>query len=262
MSRSFGVAAGDEAGEIGGLPDEVRQRRRCALRMRARLAGRQEHVRMHDHGAHAARAPGICLTRGWSMPTVSTRPPNRRRRDVVDVQRAARHLLALPWRTSAARAARSGCGSSALAATTAATAEAAEPPRPEPERNALVDLACSKPKSGRSASMHAPAARGPAVLLLRIERQLAGDAARSRGSRRRASARRVTVTRSPSASTAKPEDVEADGDVADRGGRECGRALRGPRALTGAPRGTPTGAAGRRTRRRRSPRDPRPGPAR
>ena len=46
------VAAGDEAGEIRRLPDEVRHRD-FALQNGARLLRRQEQVRMHEHGANA-----------------------------------------------------------------------------------------------------------------------------------------------------------------------------------------------------------------
>ena len=59
-------------------------------------------------------------------------PAEQRGRDVVDVQRAARHLLALHRELEQLELAAAARGSSALAATTAATAEAAEPPSPEP----------------------------------------------------------------------------------------------------------------------------------
>jgi len=85
------VATRDEPGEIGGLPDEIGQLH-GALENGARLLGGQEHVRMQDHRPHIGR-DGICLTRGWSIPR-SAPTAEQGRRDVVHMQRAARHRFA------------------------------------------------------------------------------------------------------------------------------------------------------------------------
>ena len=104
---------------------------------------------------------GICLVRGWSMPTVSTRPPNRlgaMLSTCTEPEATASPCIAYFSSSSFG----SGAGSSALPATTAATAEAADPPSPEPSGMPL-SISTSMPKSRFSASAIASSAR-PAVL--------------------------------------------------------------------------------------------------
>ena len=178
------------------LPDEVRQ---------ARPASTDRAAPPWSTGTCAgARArsgcrggTGICLVRGWSMPTVSTRPPNRLRRDVVDVHRAAgdrlalhRELEQLELRAAALAAAR-------------CPPPPRRPPRP-PSRRARSRAGCPSRSSSRSRSRGRRLGAGscsawPAVL----RAASSGSSVRDAGDRRdahaaaRACARRARGRRSP-----------------------------------------------------------------
>ena len=173
---------------------------------------------------------GICLTFGLSMPTVSTRPPYS---DGAMLSTCTEPLATCsPFIANfSSSSLPSGSGSSALAATTAATADAAEPPSPEPSGMPL-SIASSMPKSSfRSRTMHST--RHAGRVALRLARQVddrAGDGADG-------DARPGVATRGHAIADrleAVAEDVEADCDVADAGGRECCGCL--PHAQSFTPR--------------------------
>ncbi len=143
---------------------------------------------------------GICFTRGLSMPTVSTRPPNSEGAMLstcIEPLATASPCMANFNSSSFGH----GLGSNALAATTAPTAEAAEPPSPEPS-GMPFSISIANPKSGLTVSYNAIRAR-PAVFF-------SGSVGSSpampemRVITTPGSLRRVTVTLSPNASTAKP----------------------------------------------------------
>ncbi len=143
---------------------------------------------------------GICLVRGWSMPTVSTSPPNR--------LGAMLSTCTEPLATASPCIANlsssslpSGRSSSALPATTAATAEAAEPPRPEPS-GMPFSIVISKPKSSSALSARLLSA-WPAVLRDASSGSSVATPVMAR-IRTPRSAVRTTCTRSPIASTVWP----------------------------------------------------------
>ena len=89
----IGITTGNKAGKIGGLPDKVFHGH-TALEYGARLTGREKHMRMHDDGAHRSGHGNLLDARlidthGEYQATV------QRRRDVIDVHRAAGDGLAL-----------------------------------------------------------------------------------------------------------------------------------------------------------------------
>ena len=124
--------------------------------------------------ARIAPGTGICLTRGWSMPTVSTSPPysdGAMLSTCIEPLATASPCIAYCSSSSCVR----GCGSSALAATTAATAEAAEPPSPEASGMPL-SISSSKPKSSGWAVVQRDD-RASGGVLRRLERQILHHAA-------------------------------------------------------------------------------------
>src|ERR1700728_3743631 len=143
---------------------------------------------------------GMRWPRGWSMPTWSTRPPNSDGA-MLSAWRAplATASPAMAHFSSSSRS--RGAASSAFAATTAATADAAEPPSPEPSGMPL-SISTVKPKSGRATSASASSAR-PAVLSA-ATRGSSPAMPRTAWISTPGAPRRITVTRSPSASTEKP----------------------------------------------------------
>src|SRR5437773_4753506 len=84
-----GGAAGDESGEVGRLPHEVRHLH-AAPEDGARLAGGQEHVRTDDHGADPGRHRYLLHARMIDA-NREHQPAVQRGGDVVHVTRAARH---------------------------------------------------------------------------------------------------------------------------------------------------------------------------
>ena len=188
------------------------------------------------------------------MPTVSTRPPNSEGAMLsacIDPLATASPCIANINSSSFVN----GFGSSAFAATTAPTADAAEPPSPEPS-GMPFSMCMSKPKSGFAATFSANSAR-PAVFF-------SGSVGSSDTTpeepvmRTPGVAERVTVTRSPRASTAKPRMSKPIATLPT----EAGANAVAWEIVTGGLRDTPTGAAGRRRCRRPSLRDPRRAPAR
>ena len=146
------------------------------------------------------RGTGICFTRGWSIPTVSTRPPYR--------QGAMLSTWADPLATISpsianlsSRSGGTGRSMSALAATTAATADAAEPPMPEASGMPL-SISNSNPCSSLSAACIACSAR-PAVLLFGSTGNSPATPVTAR-MRTAGSSIRLTQTRSPTVSTVCP----------------------------------------------------------
>src|SRR5271166_3069453 len=143
---------------------------------------------------------GICLTRGLSMPTVSTSPPNRLG---AMLSKCAEPLATIsPSIANLSNCKRlSGFSSSAFAATTAATAEAAEPPMPD-ESGIPLSISISNPYDSPSASCIAWSAR-PAVFF-------GGSIGKSPATplisrmRTTGSMMRCRRTRSPTASTVCP----------------------------------------------------------
>ncbi len=198
--------------------------------------------------ARTSGGTGICFTRGWSMPTVSTSPPNSE----GEILSTCSEPLATASPCIANCNSSSllhGLGNNALAATTAPTAEAAEPPRPEPSGMPL-SISIAKPNGGRSLSYIASSAR-PAVFFsgscgslsampLMAEMMTPG------------SLRRATVTRSPRASTAKPRMSKPMATLpTDAGANAVARSSPASGALTSGLPDTRRDATDRRTRRRR-----------
>ena len=237
-----GVAAGDEAGEIRRLPDEVRHVDGAA-EDGARLLGREEHVRMQDHRLarpaapeSASRADGRCRRSA----------PGRRTATARCCRRAASRSPPLrpASRTSAARACVHGLFQQRIRRDHRAHRGGGRAAEAGAERNALVDLHLEA-ESRAAALPAAPCSARPAVFFSgssgrspATPRDGADDDARLLAARHRdAIAQRIDR---------KAEDVESDGDVADRSRRERGGAM----LITAALRDRPPGAADRRTRRR------------
>ena len=134
------------------------------------------------------------------MPTVSTRPPNSEGAILstcIEPLATASPCIANLSSSIGAR----GSANNALAATTAATAEAAEPPSPDASGTPLSSSS-SKPKSSPSASCIAMRAR-PAVLCA-ASRGKSGTMPWIAVMVTPGSDTRLTVARSPIASTEKP----------------------------------------------------------
>ena len=171
---------------------------------------------------------GIVFTRGCSMPTVSTSPPNSEGEMLSTCSEPL--ATASPCIANfSSSSLLTGLASSALAATTAPTADAAEPPRPEPS-GMPFSISISKPKPGCNASSRAMSAL-PAVFFC-------GSSGRSSTTPRVARIETPGLIPPPHRHLVaqridgEAEDVEADGDVADRGRRKGG--CRGDHSL--APR--------------------------
>ena len=165
----------------------------------------------------------------------------------------------------------SGCSSKALAATSAATHEAAEPPMPEPSAMPLCSTS-SKP-NGSASDCRSDNSAVPAVLRSgssgRPSTQPRIAAMRTTGS-----SMRRTSARSPAPATLWPSRSKPTPTLPTLAGAKaradsgrwarCGAAMAdsSSREFMRAPPATRQCAAGRRTRRRRSPRDRRRGLAR
>ena len=147
------VAAGKEAGEIGLLPDDVRQRDRGA-QDRARLARREHHVRMHEHAAHARGHRNLLHARIVDAHR-QHQPAEQRRRDVVRMHRAAGDRLALHREAQQLRRGR--------AAARPAPPRPRRPPRPRPpNRRGRSPAECPSRCRGRSRARGRARAPAPA----------------------------------------------------------------------------------------------------
>ena len=184
---------------------------------------------------------GICLTRGWSMPTVSTSPPNRlgemlstcsepdetfspciaNLSSSILLQRLRQQRVRRDHRRD-----RGGRGATETAA----------------ERNALVDRQ-RRNRSPDSTPAASRASARPAVFLSGSRGISVTTPVEPVMTTPGLSVRSI-VTESPSTSTEKPENVEADRDVRRRGRRE----RRNLFVLTDAHLDTSRRAADRRTR--------------
>ena len=98
---------------------------------------------------------GICLMCGLSIPTAQHQPAVERRRDVVDVRRAARDLLALHRELQQAQVVERLVEQRVGRDDAPATADAADPPSPEPS-GMPFSMVNSKPKSSAERLGHAP----------------------------------------------------------------------------------------------------------
>src|SRR5213082_2737129 len=212
-----GVAPRDEPGEMRRLPHEIGQLD-AAPENGARLRRGEEHVGMDDDGADTrgyrdALHPGVIDADG------EHEPPVERGCDVVDVPSAARHRFAchgelqqleLPAGLSEQRIRghdRTHCGGRRASEARA-------------ERNALVDLE-SEAELGLQGLLHGEQRPSRGVVLDSL-RQLAGDSPYC-GYRHAGGGGRGHGDAIPERLDGKSEDVEADRDVADRGGRERAR---------------------------------------
>ena len=144
-------AAGEEARQVGLLPDHVGQRHGLA-QDRARLARRQHHVRMHQHAADGLGHRDLLDERIVDADG-QHQPAEQRRRDVVDVHRAAGHGLALHRELEQFGA--------CAAVRRPAPRPRPRPPRPRPPtRRARSRAEC--PSRSRARSRTAARARGTA----------------------------------------------------------------------------------------------------
>src|SRR6266480_876607 len=225
-----GVAAGDEPGEVGRLPHEVRHLH-AGPEDGARLAGGQEHVRVDDHGADPGRHRDVLHARvidadGEHQPAV------QRGGDVVHVTRTARHRLSghgelqqLEW-AACLRQQR-------IRRHHGADRRGRRAPQTRAERNPLVDLQ-REPEPRAPRLLHRQQ-RAPGGVVARLPGQLPGDAAHRVDGHSRCGAppHRHAI---PERIHRKSQDVEADGDVAHRGRCERRRARERRRTHSRAPR--------------------------
>ncbi len=151
-----GVTARNEAGEIGRLPDEVRHVH-VGLENAARRLGRQEQVRMHQHGANAGRHRNLLHARMINAHG-EHQAAEQTGRNVVDMQRAGRDLLALHGELQQLDL-RQRLGQQRIGSNHRSHRRGRRTAEATAERNALVNR-------GREAEariqrlLHAPAARG------------------------------------------------------------------------------------------------------
>jgi len=231
-----------------GLPDEVREVD-AELEDGPGLGGREEHVWVHDHGADRAGHRNLLHARVIDADR-EHEPAEQGRRDVVGVPCTACHRLPGHGELEQLEAAH-GLRQQRVRRNHRADRGSGRAPEPGADRDALVDLQAEA--EGGTHRFLQRKQRTTCGVVAHLMRQLSPahgvDLDTGRGTPRHGDAIAERVDR-------KTENVEADRDIADRGGGKGRSALPGRAAHSRAPR-----YAARRSRSANTPPAVTSGPA-